>query len=105
MLDTLAEWVNLIIDFFYRLLLSIFDYLKDFFWWMLDMLFGVAISILESIDFGAQALNPVNYIDAIPAETKYYMGLCGFNECISIIVIALGIRFVIQLIPFVRWGS
>lgn len=105
MLAAIGEWINTLVDYFYRLVLTFFDFFKDFFWWILDNLFGVVVAIINGIDFGLDAINPINYISSIPPETMHYMSLCGFNECISIIVIALGIRFLLQIIPFVRLGS
>lgn len=93
------------IDFYFRIWLSLMDFLKDFFWWIIDNVFAVGIQMLNEMDFDLSALNPAQYINAIPPGVVYFMNQCGFNECMVIIVSALIIRFGLQLIPFVRWGS
>lgn len=105
MWDSIKSAVQALIDFIYRLFLSVTEFLKDFFWWLLDNLIGVAILMLDGLGTAFSGLNPLQYIDAIPNETKAMMAMTGFNECISIIIAAITIRFTLQLIPFVRWGS
>jgi len=105
MLDTVFEWFSSILDFLAEMVDAVFLFFKDMLFWCLDQLFGFAISLLDLAGDGLGGLNPLSYIDAIPDSTKYIMQLVGFNECMSMIVTALIIRFVLQLIPFVRWGS
>lgn len=105
MLDWLAnkwnEWVDLIFAFWQAVL----DFVHDSFFWILDNLFQAVALILDGLVGLFQGLNPLQYITAIPPETQYYMAVCGFNDCMSMIVASLGIRFLLQLIPFVRLGS
>lgn len=105
MWETIKEAFQSVIDFLYACVLSIFDFLKDLFWWVLDMLMYIAIGFLDLTGEAFSALNPLQYISAIPPETKAMMAMTGFNEAMSIIVSAIIIRFTLQLIPFVRWGS
>jgi len=44
MWDNIVSWWQAIKDFFYMLVLTVFDFLKDFFFWILDELFAAAIS-------------------------------------------------------------
>lgn len=101
----MAELWNRLVDFLWRLVLSVFDFLKDFFFWCIDKLLEFVIVVLDSLSGLASGLNPLVYIDAIPTETKYIMQITGFNEAMGIIVAALGVRFLLQTIPFVRYGS
>ena len=45
------------------------------------------------------------YIDAIPIEIKQVMALCGVTTASTMIVASLGVRIILQLIPFTRLGS
>lgn len=101
----MREIWNTFVDFLWRIILSIFDFLKDFFYWCIAKLFEVVILFLDLLSGLATGLNPLIYINAIPPETKYMMQITGFNEAMGIIVAALGVRFLLQTIPFVRYGS
>jgi hypothetical protein len=105
MWDNFFLWWQSIVDFFYRLMITLFDFLKDFLFWVLDTLMSGAIGLLDLTGDAFTGLNPLAYVNQIPEETKGMMAITGFNEAISIIVAAIGIRFILQLIPFVRWGS
>lgn len=99
-----ALWSEIIM-FITAVFASAIDFLKDFFFWVLDNLFGAVIYVFDAIQFSFESLNPTAYISAIPEETRSMMVATGFNDAISIIVAALVIRFFLQVIPFVRFGS
>lgn len=105
MWETFKLWWAELVDFLYRLVLTVFDFFRDFFYWVLDALISISMGFLNLVGTGFGALNPLQYISAIPPETQAMMQATGFNECMSIIVTAIGIRFLLQLVPFVRWGS
>lgn len=105
MWQSIKDAFQSLFDFMYRLLLSIFDFLKDFLFFVLDTLFSAAIGLLDLVGAGLESLNPLEYFNQIPVETKSMMAAAGFNEVMVIIVAAILIRFTLQLIPFVRWGS
>ncbi len=94
-----------LLDFIYRIFLSIVDFFKDLLFFVLDSLFDGVIFILGTMGDIGNALNPLEYINAIPEETKSFMAMVGFNETMAILVTAIIIRFTLQLIPFVRLGS
>lgn len=83
--------------------LTVFDMLKDVFFWIIDTVLGFVMVLLGSLDFSA--FNPAAYIAAIPADITNVLGLIGLGEATAIIVFAIGIRIVLQLIPFTRLGS
>ncbi|GAB1110738.1 MAG: hypothetical protein SwBeaMacB_13850 [Shewanella algae] len=105
MLDWLAQKWNEFVDLLYMLFLSWVDFYTDYLFWILDTLFQAIIFILGTFGDLFQGLNPMQYISAIPPETQYFLAICGFNDAMSMIVSSLIIRFMLQLIPFVRLGS
>ena len=105
MWETIKQWWQTCVDFFYRIVLTVFDFFKDFLFYCLDTLMSIAIGFLDLVGTGFGTLNPLQYFSQIPAETQAMMQATGFNDCMTIIVTAIGIRFLLQLIPFVRWGS
>jgi len=86
------------------LALTIFDLLKDFFYFIVDSLLSFAISILNTFTIPLN-WNPSQYINALPPEVTNMLGLIGLGECFTIITTAILIRLGLQLIPFVRLGS
>jgi len=84
--------------------LTIFDMLKDFLYWFIDILLAFAIGILNTFAIPLN-WNPAQYIDALPEELVNVIGLCGVGEGVVIVTTALLIRLGMQLIPFVRLGS
>lgn len=92
-----AFWVNIV--------LTLFDMIKDVFFFIIDNVLDLAISALGAIGSGLSAMNPAQYISAIPPDVQNIIGLIRVGEAVAIIVTAILIRFALQTIPFVRWGS
>jgi len=105
MLDWLANTYNEFIDFLYRLLLSLVTILEDFFIWSLEQLLSVGELLLNSVGSLMSGLDIASYFSLIPPETAYYLNILGVSQALGMIATCLGIRFLLQLIPFVRWGS
>ena len=60
---------------------------------------GVLDTTLNAIGTGGLAL-PV-----IPAEYTWMLGATGMSQALTIVAGAMGVRFLLQTVPFVRWGS
>lgn len=56
-------------------------------------------AMLSSIGTGGLAVSPV------PNEYAWMLGATGMSQALAIIAGAMGVRFLLQTIPFVRWGS
>jgi hypothetical protein len=105
MLNFFIEMWNGFVDFFWQIVLSFFDILKDFFFWIMEQLFTVGILLLDGVGSLMSGLNVAQYISGLPPETAHTMSLIGISEAMGMVITCLGIRFLLQLIPFVRWGS
>ena len=105
MLDFFVDLYNSFIDFLYALLLTLFDILKDFFLWGFEQLLSVCVFALQGLDALAEGLDIASYFSAIPPETAYMLNQIGLSQALGMIVTALSIRFLLQMIPLVRWGS
>ena len=44
-------------------------------------------------------------VPTIANEYAWLLGATGMSQAIAIIAGAMGLRFILQTIPFVRWGS
>jgi hypothetical protein len=88
------------------ILTLIWCWLEEFFFslsdWGLDIwdsLLSVADSTLSSLGNAGLTL-PV-----IPDDYAWVLGATGMSQGLAIIAGAMGTRFILQTIPFVRWGS
>lgn len=105
MLAWLASRFNDIVDFFWRLVLSVFDMLKDLFYFIMDAVLTVGVTILDGLGLLMSGLDIAPFFTALPPETLSIMTQIGISQALGMIVTCLGIRFILQMIPFVRWGS
>jgi hypothetical protein len=105
MLDFFAETWNDFVDFTYSLLLTLFSILKDFFYWILEQIFGLVLYLLDGLGYLFAGLDIAQYISMIPPQTAHIMSQIGFSAAMTMIISSLTIRFFLQLIPFVRFGS
>ncbi len=101
----MVELWNDFVDFIWKICISVFAFFEDFFYWLLDKVFYLGQMMIGALASGLSNLNPLMYFDSIPSSTKWFMNAVGFNESMGIILSAITIRFMIQMIPFVRWGS
>lgn len=97
-----------IVSWFGKLAVAVFqagwDMLSDLVCWGFDGLLGIAVTAMNAVDlsglngaFGAWS--------QLPPELLNVMGLMGVGAASAIIVAAIGIRLLLQLIPFTRLGS
>ncbi len=105
MLDWFANRWNDLIDFMWRLVLSLYDLLKDFFIWMFDSLLDVGVALLSTVGSLMSGLDIAQYMSFLPPETSHMLSQTGLSQSMGMIVTCLSVRFIIQMIPFVRWGS
>jgi len=105
MLDWLANRWNDFIDFLWRLVLSLYDLLKDFFIWIMESLLDVGLLMLDGVGGLMTGLDVTQYFSAIPPETSFILSQIGLSQATGMIVTCLAVRFTLQMIPFVRWGS
>jgi hypothetical protein len=64
-----------------------------------DSVLGVLDATLGAIGTGGLIL-PI-----IPAEYTWMLGATGMSQALTIVAGAMGVRFLLQTVPFVRWGS
>lgn len=105
MLDMFESWWTAAKDFFYSLILSLQVIIKDAFIWLFESFMSLAVMILSGMGDMFAALNIAQYISAIPPDVQNIMALIGFGECMGMVIVAVGIRLLLQLIPFTRLGS
>lgn len=90
-------------DIFIAVFKALWDLVTDLFSWIFDQLMSLVVSALSAIDL--VGLNNYNPQTGFTSEMLNIMGLIGLGEASAIIVTAIGIRLILQLIPFTRLGS
>lgn len=95
------KWVG---DLFVAVFTALWHMVTDLVSWAFDGLLGVTIEALADVDTSGFSAYSNAWME-LPAEVLNVLRLVGAGEAIAIITAALGIRLVLQLIPFVRLGS
>lgn len=96
------------IDLLKVILTTFWDIAEDFLCWFFDVCFSVAQTMLELFVVQA-ASNWYQELDSslngMPSEVLSVFHDVGLDYSVGIIMSAYAMRFVMQIIPFVRWGS
>lgn len=99
------EYWQAFVTFCYSCLLTLKDIITDVFYFLFDSILGLILFILDSITFIGSSFDVVAHMSAIPPETQAVMHEAGVNEGVAMVTAALGVRILLQLIPFTRLGS
>ncbi len=83
----------------YCFLLDMIGSFKDI--WLLgwDSILGPVDAVLSSVGTGGLT------VPVIADQYAWLLGATGMSQAIAIIAGAMGVRFLLQSVPFVRWGS
>lgn len=96
---SLAKWF---LSVFSQIFKDVWNMVTDIGCWFVEGLLGIAAGALSAISI---PFDPQTYYSMIPPEVGQMLGAIGLTQGITIVVSALVIRFMLQTIPFVRWGS
>ncbi len=88
-----------ILNMIYCFLLDMIARFRDAWLDMWDSLLQVVDVTLASVGTGGLS------IVAIPDQYAWILGATGMSQALAIIAGAMATRFILQTIPFVRWGS
>ena len=102
LLKKISDFAAWIISMVKQVFLDLWNICTDVVCWLFEGLLSIAVGALDAID---TPFNPQTYYSMIPPETASLMGYIGVTHALTIVVAALVIRFTLQTIPFVRWGS
>lgn len=99
-LTDILKWIS---DLFIAVFVALFDLVKDGFSWLFEQMLEIVIDALEGID--VSGISAAGGWGDLPAEVLNILALLGVAQAVSIIIASIGIRLVLQIIPFVRLGS
>ena len=108
MIDWLKTRLIEIVTWIGQLWVAVFEaawnMLRDLFSWGLDAMLGIAVNLANSLDTSYFQQYANSWAD-LPSEIFNVMGLLGAGQASVIIITAVGIRLLLQLVPFTRLGS
>jgi hypothetical protein len=84
--------------------------IQDTVCWILDQVLGLVVFIINGVTSGWNLSNYslsayISSISGVSPELLSLAAAIGFNDGLTIVLAALVIRFLLQIIPFVRFGS
>ena len=88
-----------ILNMIYCFLMDMIQSFRDI--WIVgwDSVLSPVDALIASVGTGGLTVPP------IANEYAWLLGATGMSQAMAIIASAMGVRFVLQTIPFVRWGS
>jgi len=88
-----------ILQMIYCFLLDMIASFKDI--WLIgwDSVLGPVDALLASVGTGALT------VPVIADQYAWLLGATGLSQAIAILAGAMAVRFLLQSVPFVRWGS
>lgn len=88
------------------ILSAIYCFLQDMIASFRDVWLAAWDSLLSAADALVESLPSLpSVVNTIPAQYAWILGATGIGEALAMIATAMGIRFLLQSVPFVRWGS
>ena len=91
-------------ELFVKCFVAVWDLVCDAACWPFEQVMKIATETVETIDLSG-IMGYVSQAGSLPGEILNILALLGVGTCISIIAAAIGIRLLLQLIPFTRLGS
>ena len=88
-----------ILNMIYCFLLDMIASFKDI--WLLgwDSVLSPVDTLLSSVGTGSLV------VPVIADQYAWMLGATGMSQALAILAGAMGVRFLLQSVPFVRWGS
>lgn len=99
----IAEVIQWFYDLFIAIFVALWDVIKDGFSWCFEQVMDIVVDAVSTVD--VSGISSVGGWGSFPAEVLNILALLGVGQATTIIVTAIGIRLVLQLIPFTRLGS
>ena len=105
MLDWFAHRWNDFLNLCLSILLSLWDMINDLVCFIGEATCNFVVVVVSGLSGVFSSFGLLQYLNMLPTEMLNVMSLVGANEASAIIVSAVVVRFLLQLVPFVRLGS
>jgi hypothetical protein len=100
-IDLVVVWIG---KLYKDAFIALWDLFKDGLSWSFEQMLSVASAALNSVDLSGVTANLQNF-GSIPANVMAVLSCLGLGQALALVTAAIGIRFALQLIPFIRLGS
>jgi len=97
----LARWFG---ELFVKVFEALWHMVTDAACWVFEGMLGIATTALNAMDFSALT-QYANTWAQLPGGVIEVLSAVGLTTAVGIVITAIGIRLVLQLIPFTRLGS
>lgn len=94
-----------IYEFLRDAFLALLEFIVDLIFMVFDAVVLLLFGFFDEMFADAGLLDISSITSQLPDEVTHVWSVLHLNECMSVLVAALAIRFLIQMIPFVRHGS
>lgn len=101
--EVLDNWYKWVADVIKAVFKAVWDMFSDAVCYVIDKGFDIVKAGLDAVD--VSSFSGIADGVQLPSEIINVMQLAGVGTASAIIVTAIGIRLVLQLIPFTRLGS
>ncbi|MGR2769512.1 DUF2523 family protein [Photobacterium ganghwense] len=105
MYDWIVDLFNTLLDFLYRLVLSLVTMITDMWYAIFEQLLQAGKALIALVSSMLAPVDLSQYMTGFPPGVSWVLGQIGLPQALGIIVVAITIRLILQLIPFVRLGS
>lgn len=96
-----VKWIG---DLFVKVFESLWLILQDVVCWAFESILELVAAILGTFDFSALTAQAGAWA-GLPASTLEVLAAIGLSQALGLVITAIGIRLMLQLIPFTRLGS
>jgi hypothetical protein len=96
-----VRWIG---ELFVAVFVALWELITDGFCWVFEQILDIAIVAMNAFDFSGLS----SYVGAwagLPGGVIEVLAALGVSTAIGLIITAIGIRLLLQLIPFTRLGS
>ncbi|MCA2423223.1 VSK receptor, partial [Vibrio alginolyticus] len=85
-MDWLVDLFNKLLVFLYQLLVSLFNMLKDLFFWAVEQVMEMVNMLLSGVFALFAPVDMSQYMTSIPPTVSWVMAAVGLPQCLSIIL-------------------
>lgn len=100
-LSCILQWIG---DSFTQVFVDAFELVTDLGVFLFDAAGDIVVDFINSLDM-TQFLEITSIWNTLPPQAIQVIAAIGLHQAVGIIIAAIVIRFILQLIPFVRLGS